>query len=203
MKQLLYTLIILLTTAVPSHAASADNIIERFIHEFEQARSITLRYTIKVEDAEPVDGIMCLRGEKFKINSAPIAVWYDGTTQWTYTADTGEVSITEPTPEEIADINPFVIINGFRHGCKSTVSKSDSLSDTVTMTPLTKESGIETATIVFAKSTGMPESINIALRSGAALSLKINSITRDINYPSTTFVFNKDKYPKATIVDLR
>ncbi|MDE7396441.1 MAG: hypothetical protein K2M98_01800 [Muribaculum sp.] len=103
-------------------ATGANEIIEKCISAFESAKSLTLRYNMSIDNSDATYGIMCIRGEKFKINSAPIAVWYDGNTQWTYMADTKEVSVTEPTPEEIADINPFAIINNFRLGCDAKIT---------------------------------------------------------------------------------
>jgi outer membrane lipoprotein-sorting protein len=133
----------------------------------------------------------------------PVAVWYDGTTQWTYTADTKEVTIVEPTPEEIADINPFAIINGFRRGCEAKLVSSDKASDTVTLTPLSKASTVRQATITFSKASSLPTHIEIQLRAGGQMSLTITSANPNINYPASTFVFDKNKYPKATVVDLR
>ncbi len=195
--------VILTTANIVASATEANDIIEKFISTFESAKSLTMRYNMSIDNSESTAGIMCIRGEKFKINSAPIAVWYDGNTQWTYMSDTKEVSVTEPTPEEIADINPFVIINNFRKGCDAKITTSTAESTTVVLTPRQSGSGLQSATIVFANSTSLPRHIELNLKSGASMSLDITSITRDINYPPSTFVFSKDKYPDATIVDLR
>ena len=59
-------------------------------------------------------GFLLLKGEMFYLNNGNIESWYDGQTQWSYVADTEEVNISHPTPEELQGINPYHILMNYQ-----------------------------------------------------------------------------------------
>ena len=72
--------------------------------------SISETNGIRIDFGGTENGFLLLKGEKFYLNNGSIQSWYDGQTQWSYVADTEEVNISHPTPEELQGINPYFIL---------------------------------------------------------------------------------------------
>ena len=69
---------------------------------------------IRAEFGGNENGVLLLKGEKFYLSNGTIESWYDGETQWSYVADTEEVNISHPTPEELQSINPYHILMRYK-----------------------------------------------------------------------------------------
>lgn len=166
-------------------------------------KSVSATYDMTV-DSEHMSGTLVMSADKFHLSSDQIMAWYDGKTQWSYSADTNEVNIIEPTPEELVAINPFVIISSFKKSYKPVLLKSESGTYKIRLTPiLPKGAQITEAVITLNAKSFLPSYISITLDSGNKLNIKVKSIKTGVNYPHSTFVFNKKMLPKAEIVDLR
>ncbi|MBD5307964.1 MAG: hypothetical protein HDS15_01605 [Bacteroides sp.] len=149
------------------------------------------------------NGTITMAGEKFMIDSRSIKIWYDGTTQWSYIPSRKEVNITEPTSEELAQVNPYAIIGslGKSFTAKTLPTKGD--LKMVEMTAKNKKSDIKTVTIAIDKR-NYPVSINMILSDGTPVSINISGIKEYGKTPGTaTFTFQNKFAPGAEIVDLR
>ncbi|MBQ8773648.1 MAG: hypothetical protein IJZ17_04130, partial [Muribaculaceae bacterium] len=123
MKRFILFLFVITAITIPSFAQSADAILSSAAERFNAAQSISAEYTIR-GNGSTSNGKIIISGEKFAISSPEISSWYDGTTQWTYSPSIGEVNITEPSTDELQQINPFAIISHFRTSYKATKLKS-------------------------------------------------------------------------------
>ena len=197
-------LLCLSTTNAATNAKSAVDCIIKYITD---SKSVTIRYTPTVDGTQQQPQIICIMGDRFKLNSNEMAVWYDVTTQWTYITANNEVSITEPTPEELAEINPLLILGTLRqHYSASNVKTTGNDTQALELKPTVNVDGqlpISKILISYDKSDYSPQKLTVEFSSGNTLELQIKSITKGINYPHSTFVFNKKQLPKAEIIDLR
>ncbi|MDE6484210.1 MAG: hypothetical protein K2L14_02310 [Duncaniella sp.] len=191
----------LLMAAVAVNAQSAANILSRAAEKLAAAKSISAEYAV-VADGRTMNGNITVAGEKFFIDSREIKSWYDGKTQWTYSAEIGEVNVTEPTAEELAQVNPFAIINAFRSNFTArTLSNKDGV---VTVEMLPKVSGdIKKTILTLNTSTLFPSRIVIYLSSGSVLAINIKSISEGMRLPDSHFRFNPASMPGVEVVDLR
>lgn len=193
------------STIYAATGAQAD--VENIARYLTDSKSVTIRYIPTSENRPQKPQIICIMGDKFKINSNEMAVWYDGTTQWTYIADNKEVSITEPTPDELAEINPLLILGTLRqHYSASHVKARGNDIQTLELQPNANVDGqlpISKIVIDYNKKDYSPQKITVEFSAGNQLEIQIKSITKGINYPHSTFVFNEKLLPKAEIIDLR
>ena len=113
-RRVLAAILLLAGLCLPLAAAeSATAILDKAAAQARSAKSLKATYTITA-DGHSQSGTLTIAGDRFIISSPQVSSWYDGKTQWTYSTQTGEVNITEPTPEELQQVNPFAIISSFR-----------------------------------------------------------------------------------------
>ena len=71
-------------------------------------------------------------------------VWYDGLQQWAYVKATEEVNLTEPTTEEIATVNHYILINNYKKDFYIKTLKSKSSKESIAeLTPKKKGTNVE------------------------------------------------------------
>ena len=116
MKRLRLTLIFLFAAlflhavAAGQSKASAATILSSLRSRMASAPAVEAVFTINGGQG-PVQGSVILSGAKYSMTTPQMSVWYDGRTQWTFLRNTNEVSITEPSADELLSTNPFAILS--------------------------------------------------------------------------------------------
>lgn len=183
-------------------ADNASKTLESAAARFRNAKSIKATYTLHAGN-NATNGTVTFAGDKFAMSSPNLSTWYDGTTQWTYTPAQQEVSVSEPTAEELQQINPFIIINKFRNFYTAKTLKSTAQLKKIQLTAKQKNADIRTAVVTLNASTLMPVEIAITMPDGRSATIKISNLTIGETLPISTFRFNAKQHPKVQIVDLR
>lgn len=200
---LLLFLIILLAGGVSRADDASRQILDRAAAVFNGSKSIKAAFSTDI-DGTTTPGIVTIQGDKFHISSKEYSTWYDGKTQWSYSSASNEVNITEPTPEELTEINPFVIISSLRKSYNSTKVKSPAGFSKVMLTPKSSaHADIKKAEIVFNDKTSLPTQVILEMSTGSRINIIIKSIAKGNILPASTFIFNKKKLPGAEVIDLR
>jgi len=206
MNQLFRHIIILFVTIGCSLHTSANNaelLIDKVAQKFQQAKSITADFTISGNGSTSAGNII-ISGDRFKIKMNEISIWYDGRTQWTYSQPVNEISITEPTPDELQQVNPFAIISAFRKNYSATTLNNGNNTATLQLTPLSSQGeAISKVILTLNKSTLFPTQIVLTLDNGESITIKVNSVKIGNTLPLSTFTYNNQLYPNAEIIDLR
>lgn len=179
----------------------AASLVETAAGKMRSAQSVVANFTSTGGAGGAARGTFTLSGSKFFIDTPQAKVWYDGKTQWTWSADASEVNITEPTVEEIAEVNPYAIINSLRSRYKASYIGNPA-HRTVLLTPSMPRPAVKRAEITFSSS-GMPSRMKLFMASGETVSLTVTSIKFGPQLPESTFRFSPAKAPGAEIVDLR
>lgn len=203
MCKYILSIFVMLTALSSAVAKNPAVILDETAKKIASTPSVEVQYSFTVSDRSST-GTLTLQGDRFHLSSPEMKVWYDGRTQWTYSAASNEVNITEPTPDELAQINPLVIINTFKKLYNAKSLKSAAGYNKIELTPKNARSEqIKNVVLTVNASTHYPHSIVLTLDNGTKMSINVKSIKGGINHPATTFVFNKKQLPKAEIVDLR
>ena len=151
------------------------------------------------------NGFLLLRGEKFYLNNGNIQSWYDGTNQWSYVADTEEVNISHPTPEELQGINPYYILmrykTDFNYLYKGSQTRNGVKGYEVVLTP--KQSGNRDVIRVFISKIYQPLAIRIEQDGQTVSEINITKYQTNQKFEEEMFRFNKTLFPNAEIIDLR
>lgn len=151
------------------------------------------------------NGVLLLKGERFHFNNGNIYSWYDGKTQWSYVTDTEEVNISNPTPEELQAINPYLILmrykTDYNYTYQGNQTRNGLKGHEIILMP--KQSGNQEVIRVFVSTTNQPLGMKIE-RNGKAISeIHVTAYQTDQNFTEETFRFNKAQYPHAEVIDLR
>ncbi|MDR1880365.1 MAG: hypothetical protein LBQ78_05480 [Tannerellaceae bacterium] len=211
MKQLLYVLIAGVCLSLTSLSAqNANDIVEKAATAYQRSNGIEASFVIRTQSptlAESAEGTIYMKGEKFVLVTPGIRIWYDGTTQWTYMEQAGEVNISAPTGEELQYTNPMLLFSSSKKGFTAVYKGEGTATNgkaayTVELTPK-KKGEIVKAELQLEKHSGMPAHIVVRTKNGIRHTIQITGIKSGVNQPDGFFSFNPADYPDAEIIDLR
>ena len=151
------------------------------------------------------NGFLLLKGEKFYLNNGNIQSWYDGKTQWSYVADTEEVNISHPTPEELKGINPYLILKNYKadYDCayKGLQTRNGVKGHEIVLN--SKMTDNHLVVVVFISKTYEPLAMSVNQNGQKVSEINVTSYQREQGLEDGMFRFNKSLYPNAEIIDLR
>lgn len=149
-------------------------------------------------------GTFTMKANKFVVVMDEMKVWFDGKTQWAWVSQSNEVSITEPTETELADMNPLAILSAFKTKSKIGFSKTKSnLNYAIELIPKVKNTEINKVEVQINKSTGNLVALKMNSKNGSSTLLTLRNYQKGVNVTDADFIFNKAKYKGVTINDLR
>ena len=191
MKKLLCFVALLLSlTAVASVPVS----VSKAVKQANDAAALKIECVINDMPAS-----LSMSGECFLMDFGQSKIYYDGTTQWAYNAEDAEVTIVEPTVEELNMTNPLRILARLSVDYEGTVLPNG--RNTVRLTPLSANNDIAEVTVTFSSQTGWPTKMTIITGAGRADIDNIAFTVSDAQTPVTAFRF---KMPQGiTTIDLR
>lgn len=180
--------------------SSATQIVEKTLTTIRNAPSITSSMTV-TSSGKTMKGNMTLSGDRFAFSSSEMCTWFDGKTLWSYSGNTNEVTLTEPTEEELQEVNPFAYIKAARIGFNHKLISSNATSNVVELTPKAK-SDVKKIVVTINKSSNLPTKIAVTSTSGE-LTITLTATKIGKSLTDDTFRFKKANFPNAVIVDLR
>lgn len=164
--------------------------------------AIEAQFTINGGQGQ-VQGSILMSGAAFTMTTPQLKVWYDGKTQWTYLASTSEVSITEPTAEELAASNPVAILTSYDSHYKSRRLSDNNGRKRVELTPLAKDTGIEKIVVITDAEGKWPQAITVTFDDNRQISLVIDHIAGISKPAAHTFKYDPKLQRASEVIDLR
>lgn len=200
----LFTLIAALLSLASINAANpqAADLLRQAAGKLRQAKSVSATCAIASE-GHNTQARITMAGQRFRIESPGYAAWFDGRTQWTYSASTGEVTVTEPTAAELAETNPLSVIETVNTDYASTLLASGKEIRKIALKAKKPDTDVKSAVVTINARTLMPVSIDLTYASGQSVAVTVQTISTGNALPSSTFTFNKAHYPDAVVNDLR
>ena len=192
---------------LPQHvqASPATDVLSRAVTKLKGYKSITASYAIS--GAEGVEnGVIVVDQRRFLIDSPGMKVWYDGKTQWTFLPQEKEVTVTEPAADELRQINPFAVIEGYSGNYEATLLKSTEPGKSVVeLKPRGGRSndGISRAVVTFDSSTLLPEKVVLTMSSRSVVTIRISSLTDSGKQNPARFKPHPNQFPGCEVIDLR
>lgn len=144
-------------------------------------------------------GTLQIKGDKFFAKTSQAMIWFNGKTQWSYLANTNEVSITNPTESQRMAMNPYTFINMYKQGYDLSMKIVGSNYQVALKAQGPKS--IPEMHITVNKRTFVPQDIKIK-RNGQWLTIAISKFMRR-NFSDAVFSFNAKDFPSAEVIDLR
>lgn len=181
---------------------NALEILDRAAAKFTSSPSISAAYNISVS-GNKYSGRISFCGDRFSMTSPQILTWYDGKTQWSYNKEDNEVTVTEPTPDELSQINPFVIINSFRSNFTAKSLTAPKGFVKLELKAKDPKNEVQSAVVTLNEQSLMPTQIQLVTSSKQQITIILNSVTTGPAYNIKAFQFYAPNYPDVKIVDLR
>lgn len=184
--------------------ADARAILQQASEAFRRAGGVSASFTIRSSEGSS-SGTIRLKGEKFVLEAGGMTTWFDGRTQWTYQPSSDEVNISEPTGEELQTLNPYVWLSLYDHGYDLSLLPSEAAGTyRVQMKAQSAEAQVETLILCLSKDGWKPLEFSLTLAGNMDPTvITVRSYRIGQAYPDAMFVFDRQSYPTAEIIDLR
>lgn len=194
MRKLLSALSFLILTATLPLAAAVPASVSRAVKQAKSAPTLDVECTLNGRAAS-----MSLCGNCFSFDIGNAQVYYNGSTQWSYSPADREVTILTPTEAELAETNPLLILHRLESDFNGKALKGN--ANTVRLTPKNSRNPIAEATITFNPTSGWPTKITIIM-GGQRVDLdNLRFTIGKTKRPAEAFSFRPGK--GVTITDLR
>lgn len=186
-----------------SAAETAADIMKIASGNLKAAKGVNCKFTMSSNQGN-ISGTLKASGPKFALTTAAASTWYDGKDMWTYNSSTNETTLVTPTAAELRESNPLEYIKQYYSEYTPTFSNTKKTGKyIITLTPKKKSNEVKTLDVTLNAKSFKPEVISIVLKSGAKSVITINSIDYNYVFKASDFEYQKSKFPKAQIVDLR
>jgi outer membrane lipoprotein-sorting protein len=214
MKKILITLIVctgFFTFATAQKEAKAKELLDKSSAALSSAGDIYAYFTMNIKDginktSQGFDGAILMKGNKFKVDTPDQNIYFDGKTQWVYQKSYEEVSISEPTAEDIQALNPKSIFAIYKKNCnyKYEGGKTDIKMRKVQEVNVFPQKGeITQITIQLNDIDHLPVMFHVFYKNKLENIIYINKYQTKQNFSDNQFVFDSKQYPNAEINDLR
>lgn len=197
------TVVTAMCLAIASYAAEpAKTTVSKCSAALKSAPSLTATFLLDSDNGQ-IPGSLTMSGRCFKLITDRLSIWYDGKTQWTYIPDNEEVSITEPTADELLETNPVEIINASMSNYSGRVVSTDGNVRTIELKPLKAGGSIVSAELSIDTARNLPTRIVAVFTNGSRLIANIANVRIGKAIGRSAFVYDTKLNPSAETVDLR
>lgn len=185
-----------------SHLLIILTVLSSFFANLEQ-KTLQTEFVASVSDEvnAPLNypGTIIIHAQKFILTMFGIEAAYDGKTLYMYSSDTDELTITDPSQQELVQANPFLFAKTVAENC--TVSEkpsADGKETIVTLTPKEPVEGFNRFTMRLRNEDLIP--LHLEIREGKKIS--------SLSLQNPMFIITEPKYviepnPTTFVNDMR
>jgi len=214
MKCIKIAIILLFAAAFSAFPQSSDPaaIIDRTLRQYDEWGGVEAQFSINIFSEkssvnESFEGALIMVGDKFRLTTPDVIVWFDGVTQWTYMVRTNEVNVSAPTKKELRELNPMLLLNDYKKDFdvkltgESTTANARMAYD-IALTPKRSED-IKRIEVQIEKSNNLPARLVVILKNDTRNTVNIGKLGSFTSGSDSCFVFPEALYPDIEIIDLR
>lgn len=204
MKKLLYILLLLVFVAPHVSASeSAASILDKTAARITGARSVKGTFTVEGGHGK-INGSIETSGNKFKLTSPAGTTWCDGKRMWTSNKSTKEITLVNPTQNEINESNPFTYINNYKADYNVYYSKrKDARYHLILLNPKSKNSDIKAIEIAVNKKTMLPDRFIIRDRNDKVSTVMVTSLSINKTSSGSIYECPVESMSDYELIDLR
>ncbi len=192
---------------------AAKEILDRVAAKTKQYKSIQADFKLVIVDHKEdhkstSTGNVLVKGNKYKVASGGTIVFFDGTTMWTYVQQDNEVTITQPDNQDENFLsNPAKIFTWYNRDFKyqyrgeTTIDGID--MHEIDLFPKNLRQPYSRIKVFITKKTEELAIISAVGKDGIDYSVFLTNFTVNREVADNEFIFDKSKYKKVTVVDMR
>ena len=156
---------------------------------------------------ESFKGTIQLKGKKYKITMNGTEIFNDGVTSWSYLKEVNEVNVSNAVGEEENPLDPTKIFTMWNKDFKVKFIKEKfekaRAIHVIDLYPTDLKKTYSRITLSVDKDKKEIVSIKYVGKDGNNYIIDILSLTPNTEMPDANFTFNKAKYPKVEVIDMR
>lgn len=200
----LFALSLILPASVSAAARiSAADALEKVADFVGSAPSVKCHFVLSGGQASS-KGTLVISKDCFHISTDGYQAWYDGKTQWSLNESEKEVTVSEPTPTELEQINPFAILGSFRRAYDvSYVKTSAPGSSTIMLKAKSPKARISRVEMTINPKNYIPTKIVIFTDDNQETAIVLSSVTKGEKIQASVFKYNPAKHPGVEVNDMR
>ncbi len=216
MKKTLFLFVALLVANLSANAqddAKGKAIVDKLMAaaktwtSFEADFSSRLQSTKDKLDVKQ-EGNMKVKGKKFRLQLDKNTVINDGTTMYTYSKESNEVTLNDPS-EMDQELDPTKIFTQYEKGFKVQFveEKTDATGTVVQVVKLfptdAGKKPYHTVVLTVDKAKNEPKSVQVLYKDGNVVTYTLKKFTANAVLADALFTFDKAKYPGVEVNDMR
>ena len=203
MKKILFILFAVLPLVLfAQNDKEAERRVKAVVSELKlsayEGRFTFLYYNAQSETTDKQSGDLTIKGNKFRMTLGANETKFDGRTQWVFVSEYNEVSITEPTKEELREINPLAMIEYYV--AKDKISQGD--NGVINFYPIEPKGSEYFRIELRLDKMNLPTRLVIHQKNGDKITLVWDSLNKT-KVDDAYFYFDVAKYPNVEVNDLR
>ncbi len=210
-----YLLLLPLLLALNTHAqddAKSRAIVDALMAKAKAWKTFEAEFTSRLESTrDKLDvsqsGTMQVKGRKFRLVLDKNTVINDGSTLYSYDANSNEVTLNDPA-EMDQDLDPTTLFTQYEKGFKTQfVEEKAQGGGTVQVVKLfptdPAKKPYHTVVLTVDKAKVEPRSVKVLYKDGNVVTYTLKKFTADAALADALFAFDKSKYPGVEMNDMR
>ncbi|WP_282036846.1 LolA family protein [Saccharicrinis aurantiacus] len=212
MKKLLFILAILPTLVMAQDAEKAKGILDKVTNKTKTYTTIQADFSFGMENkqeeiSEEYDGIIFIKGEKYKASLMDVDSYFDGKTLWTHMIDAEEVNVDEPDPEDEETLNPATIFTIYQSGFKFAYKGEETIDgvtvEVIDLYPENRDKPYSRIKLKVIKESNDIYSIEQVGKDGNNYTITIKNMNTNNTMEDAMFVFDTNANPDVDVIDMR
>ncbi len=195
----------------PAKDPKAMALLDKATTVFDSKKGIAADFVITLENTrddkkESIPGKIWLKGEMFKLSIKDVDTYFDGKTQSVYLKEAQEVTINNPSAEDMQEINPVMLLKSYQKGYKTkfmnTTREGGKEIDVIDLYPEDLKDPHSRITIAIEKESMRLHSVRVQGKDGINTVLVIKKYDYTA-LPDDIFMFNPYEMKGVEVIDLR
>lgn len=189
----------------PQAATIAKRAIAQLKKSAYKANFAFVYYNASNETTDVNRGEITIDKLLFRVMLNGIETKFDGLTQWVYMSENNEVTISEPTRDELVESNPMMMIEHYYelHRVNMDNEQPDGAFAINFFPKNPKTCDFFKIHFIIDEETYMPREMVMSQRNGDKVTLKWEAFAPIDDCPKSTFTFNVAEYPNVVVNDMR
>lgn len=212
MNKIIISLFLLLTTYSQGHAQeklTPREILDRTSEKMMAKGGVSANFETTIfQGTTPQDNItgsIDMLGEKYVLKTSAICTWYNGKDQWNLIQDNKEVTLVEPTPDELQVASPNAFLTIYKEGFNLSTQKAElrgrNIYD-ISLKPKKRKQEPSVIIISVDQETFYPMCIRVR-NQGNWTRFSINDLKVGANLTDSHFNYPAQAYPEYELIDMR
>jgi hypothetical protein len=188
---------------------AAVKILDRFSANAQAAPSVSMKFRLITDDlaeksADSTKGSVVISKDKYMLDLPDNKVWFDGTISYSYLPAEQEVTITKPGRKDNSfQSKPSGIFTMYKKGYKNRLIEEKSDSWVIDLYPEDIKSDLIRVRLTLGKDKTDLKKLEYKKNDGIVVTVVVSEYNLQFKPGPDTFVFNKDKYKDAEVIDMR